>query len=191
MSAPRVCSHFLQTYFRIPTSTLRKVSKSPAEKAIASKSPSFFPTSPQWHTYADAWSDGHLARYLYAPRLDGVDPALGYGRAATLHAMFFAPVLIGLLRCGFRRLAVGFALLAAAAIMETSSLSAKTALTASLLVLVAVRILVRGLVRVARIRASAVVRAASIARDLLPQQTNRDTIVAEARAIVRPLPYRW
>jgi len=81
---------------------------------------------------------GHLARYLYAPRLDGVDPALGYGRAATLHAMFFAPVLIGLLRCGFRRLAVGFALLAAAAIMETSSLSAKTALTASLLVLVAV-----------------------------------------------------
>src|SRR6266511_3182318 len=31
---------------------------------IASKSPTFFPTSPQWHTYADAWSDGHLARYL-------------------------------------------------------------------------------------------------------------------------------
>jgi sn-glycerol 3-phosphate transport system permease protein len=31
---------------------------------IASKSPTFFPTSPQWHTYADAWSDGHLASYL-------------------------------------------------------------------------------------------------------------------------------
>jgi sn-glycerol 3-phosphate transport system permease protein len=31
---------------------------------IASKSPTFFPTSPQWHTYADAWSDGHLATYL-------------------------------------------------------------------------------------------------------------------------------
>jgi sn-glycerol 3-phosphate transport system permease protein len=31
---------------------------------IASTSPTFFPTSPQWHTYADAWSDGHLATYL-------------------------------------------------------------------------------------------------------------------------------
>jgi sn-glycerol 3-phosphate transport system permease protein len=31
---------------------------------IASKSPTFFPTSPEWHTYADAWSDGHLATYL-------------------------------------------------------------------------------------------------------------------------------
>ncbi len=31
---------------------------------IASRSPTFFPTSPQWHTYADAWSDGHLGTYL-------------------------------------------------------------------------------------------------------------------------------
>jgi sn-glycerol 3-phosphate transport system permease protein len=31
---------------------------------IASKSPTFFPTSPEWHTYADAWSDGHLGTYL-------------------------------------------------------------------------------------------------------------------------------
>jgi sn-glycerol 3-phosphate transport system permease protein len=31
---------------------------------ITSKSPTFFPTSPQWSTYADAWSDGHLATYL-------------------------------------------------------------------------------------------------------------------------------
>jgi sn-glycerol 3-phosphate transport system permease protein len=31
---------------------------------IASKSPTFFPTSPEWHTYADAWTDGHLATYL-------------------------------------------------------------------------------------------------------------------------------
>jgi sn-glycerol 3-phosphate transport system permease protein len=31
---------------------------------IAAKSPTFFPTSPQWHTYTDAWSDGHLATYL-------------------------------------------------------------------------------------------------------------------------------
>ena len=31
---------------------------------IAARTPTFFPTSPQWHTYADAWSDGHLATYL-------------------------------------------------------------------------------------------------------------------------------
>ena len=31
---------------------------------IASRSPTFFPTSPQWHTYSDAWSSGHLASYL-------------------------------------------------------------------------------------------------------------------------------
>lgn len=31
---------------------------------IAAKSPTFFPTDPQWHTYSDAWSDGHLGTYL-------------------------------------------------------------------------------------------------------------------------------
>jgi O-antigen ligase len=86
---------------------------------------------------------GHLARLLHEPRLNGVDPALGYGRAATLHAILLAPVLVGLLRLGFPRLAVGFAFLAAAAILETSSLSAKTALAASLLVLIAVWLLPR------------------------------------------------
>ncbi len=86
---------------------------------------------------------GHLARFLHEPRLNGVDPALGYGRAATLHATLLAPVLVGLVRLGFPRLAVGFALLAAAAILETSSLSAKTALAASLLVLIAVWLLPR------------------------------------------------
>jgi O-antigen ligase len=86
---------------------------------------------------------GHLARFLHAPRLNGVDPALGYGRAATLHATLLAPVLVGLVRLGFPRLAVGSGLLAAAAILETSSLSAKTALAASLLVLVAVWLLPR------------------------------------------------
>jgi hypothetical protein len=90
---------------------------------------------------ADLELGGHLARFLYEPRLNGVDPALGYGRAATLHAILLAPVLVGLLRLGFPRLAVGFALLAATAILETSSLSAKTALAVSLLVLVAVWLL--------------------------------------------------
>jgi sn-glycerol 3-phosphate transport system permease protein len=31
---------------------------------IAARSPTFFPTEPQWHTYSDAWSDGHLGTYL-------------------------------------------------------------------------------------------------------------------------------
>jgi O-antigen ligase len=92
---------------------------------------------------ADLELGGHLARFLYEPRLNGVDPALGYGRAATLHAILLAPVLVGLLRLGFPRLAVGFALLAATAILETSSLSAKTALAVTLFVLVAVWLLPR------------------------------------------------
>jgi sn-glycerol 3-phosphate transport system permease protein len=31
---------------------------------IAARSPTFFPTDPQWHTYSDAWSEGHLGTYL-------------------------------------------------------------------------------------------------------------------------------
>jgi sn-glycerol 3-phosphate transport system permease protein len=31
---------------------------------IAARSPTFFPTDPEWHTYSDAWSDGHLGAYL-------------------------------------------------------------------------------------------------------------------------------
>jgi sn-glycerol 3-phosphate transport system permease protein len=31
---------------------------------IAARTPTFFPRSPQWHTYADAWSDGHFGTYL-------------------------------------------------------------------------------------------------------------------------------
>src|SRR5262245_22098203 len=26
--------------------------------------PAFFPSNPQWHNYADAWTDGHLSRYV-------------------------------------------------------------------------------------------------------------------------------
>jgi exopolysaccharide production protein ExoQ len=86
---------------------------------------------------------GHLARFLHEPRLDGIDPALAYGRAATLHAILLVPVFVGLLRLGVPRLAAGYALLAAIAILETSSLSAKTALAGSLLALAAVLILPR------------------------------------------------
>jgi sn-glycerol 3-phosphate transport system permease protein len=31
---------------------------------IAARSPTFFPTDPQWHTYSDAWSEGHMGTYL-------------------------------------------------------------------------------------------------------------------------------
>ena len=33
-------------------------------RQITASPPSFFPSHPQWHTYADAWTDGHMARYL-------------------------------------------------------------------------------------------------------------------------------
>jgi O-antigen ligase len=76
---------------------------------------------------------GHLDRVLHGPRPEGFDRALDYGRAATLHAILLLPVLVGLLRLGAPRLAAAYSLLAGAAILETSSLSAKTALAAGLL----------------------------------------------------------
>jgi len=86
---------------------------------------------------------GHLALFLHGPRPDGIDPALAYGRPATLNAILMVPVLVGLLRLGASRLAAGYALLTAVAILETSSLSAKTALAAGLVTLAAVLILPR------------------------------------------------
>jgi sn-glycerol 3-phosphate transport system permease protein len=31
---------------------------------IAARPPTFFPTSPEWSTYSQAWTDGHMGRYL-------------------------------------------------------------------------------------------------------------------------------
>jgi sn-glycerol 3-phosphate transport system permease protein len=31
---------------------------------IAARPPTLFPSNPQWHTYTDAWTDGHLGDYL-------------------------------------------------------------------------------------------------------------------------------
>jgi exopolysaccharide production protein ExoQ len=84
---------------------------------------------------------GHLALFLHGPRPDGTDPALAYGRAATLNAILMVPVLVGLLRLGAFRLAAAYALLTAIAILQTSSLSAKTAFAAGLLTLAVVLIL--------------------------------------------------
>jgi len=57
---------------------------------IASKSPTFFPTSPQWHTYSDAWSAGHLARYLANSAVVTVLVTAGQLAIATFAGYAFA-----------------------------------------------------------------------------------------------------
>jgi O-antigen ligase len=64
---------------------------------------------------------------LHGPRPVGFDPALDYGRAAILHAILLVPISIGLLRCGAPRLAAGYSIVTVIAVLQTSSLSAKTA----------------------------------------------------------------
>src|SRR5580658_9056441 len=44
-------------YFTIVNSLLP-----PSE--LAHQPPPLFPTSPQWHDYSQAWTSGHLARYM-------------------------------------------------------------------------------------------------------------------------------
>jgi O-Antigen ligase len=86
---------------------------------------------------------GHLARFLHAPRLDGYDPSIAYERGATLHAISLLPISVGLLQMGRPFLAACCALFGAAAILATSSLSAKLALTAGLAAFAAVAIVPR------------------------------------------------
>src|SRR3981081_2648006 len=57
---------------------------------IAARTPTFFPTSPQWHTYADAWSDGNLARYLVNSAVVTVFVTAGQLVVATLAGYAFA-----------------------------------------------------------------------------------------------------
>ncbi|MDQ6852196.1 MAG: carbohydrate ABC transporter permease, partial [Actinomycetota bacterium] len=57
---------------------------------IAARTPTFFPTSPQWHTYADAWSDGNLARYLANSAVVTVLVTAGQLAVATLAGYAFA-----------------------------------------------------------------------------------------------------
>jgi sn-glycerol 3-phosphate transport system permease protein len=57
---------------------------------IAARTPTFFPTSPQWHTYADAWSDGNLARYLANSAVVTVFVTAGQLAVATLAGYAFA-----------------------------------------------------------------------------------------------------
>lgn len=65
---------------------------------IAARTPTFFPTDPQWHTYADAWSDGNLARYLTNSAVVTVFVTVGQLAVATLAGYAFA-----FLRFPFRR----------------------------------------------------------------------------------------
>ena len=81
---------------------------------------------------------GRFALFLHGPQPAGIDPALAYGRASTLNAIFMVPLLVGLWRSGAPRLAAACAFLTTIAMLETSSLSAKTALAAGLLTLAAV-----------------------------------------------------
>lgn len=32
---------------------------------LASRPPALFPANPQWHNYVDAWTDGHLSKYIF------------------------------------------------------------------------------------------------------------------------------
>jgi sn-glycerol 3-phosphate transport system permease protein len=57
---------------------------------IAARTPTFFPTSPQWHTYGDAWSDGNLARYLANSAVVTVLVTAGQLTVATLAGYAFA-----------------------------------------------------------------------------------------------------
>jgi sn-glycerol 3-phosphate transport system permease protein len=57
---------------------------------ITARTPTFFPTSPQWHTYADAWSDGNLARYLANSAVVTVLVTAGQLAVATLAGYAFA-----------------------------------------------------------------------------------------------------
>jgi sn-glycerol 3-phosphate transport system permease protein len=57
---------------------------------IAARTPTFFPTSPQWRTYADAWSDGNLARYLVNSAVVTVFVTAGQLVVATLAGYAFA-----------------------------------------------------------------------------------------------------
>jgi sn-glycerol 3-phosphate transport system permease protein len=53
-------------------------------------SKSFFPTDPQWHTYTDAWGDGHVGNYLKNSFIVTIIIVIGQLVTATLAAYAFA-----------------------------------------------------------------------------------------------------
>jgi exopolysaccharide production protein ExoQ len=84
-----------------------------------------------------------FGRALHPPVPEDFDPALYYGRAASLHAIFVIPMLLALVRLRAPLLGLLHTVLAGIAIFETSTLSAKTALAIGLLTLILVYVVPR------------------------------------------------
>ncbi len=57
---------------------------------IAAKPPTLFPTNPDWSGYGDAWSQGHLSRYLFNSFLVTVLIVAGQVATSVLAAYAFA-----------------------------------------------------------------------------------------------------
>jgi exopolysaccharide production protein ExoQ len=76
---------------------------------------------------------GRMAQLLHVVHGDHYDLALFYGRGATIQAMLIVPLLLGLWRCRVRLLATAQLAAGIAAILVTSSLSAKLALATALI----------------------------------------------------------
>ncbi len=57
---------------------------------LSSRPPALAPTNPQWHNFAAAWSDGHLARYLTNSAIMSVSITVGEVLTAILAAYTFA-----------------------------------------------------------------------------------------------------
>jgi ABC-type glycerol-3-phosphate transport system permease component len=57
---------------------------------IAARPPTLFPTSPEWHTYSDAWTDGHMGRYLLNSALVTAVITVGQVVTAVLAGYAFA-----------------------------------------------------------------------------------------------------
>lgn len=116
--------------------------------------------------------DGFIARHLHAPHGEHYDIALFYGRGATIHAVLIPALSLGLWRAGARPLAVLQLAVGVAAILVTTSLSAKTALGAGLFAGAAVFVLPR--LRFALLAPLAL--AAATAPLLLPVHPDADTV---------------
>jgi sn-glycerol 3-phosphate transport system permease protein len=57
---------------------------------IAARPPSLFPTDPQWGSYRDAWTDGHMGRYLLNSAIVTTAIMVGQVLLAILAAYAFA-----------------------------------------------------------------------------------------------------
>jgi exopolysaccharide production protein ExoQ len=83
----------------------------------------------------DLYLGGPFAFAVHPPAPENFDPALYYGRAASLQAVFVVPLLIALVRLRAWRLGLLHTVLAACAILESASLSARMGLAVGLVAL--------------------------------------------------------